>query len=143
MNCESLDSAGGRPRGAGPFVVCKKNYVNASIPKEKTGELSFFESFILMERLTVLNGIIQETTAHVMSSFDRWHARYKVTSVYTREGLPHTYAGGEQIGRILFDLIKVSGSRANTDAFRISAFRGYEKHIRPDPLPRRTPRTIH
>ena len=79
-----------------------------------------------MERLTVLNGIIQETTAHVMSSFDRWHARYKVTSVYTREGLPHTYAGGEQIGRILFDLIRVSGSRANTDAFRISGFRGYE-----------------
>ena len=79
-----------------------------------------------MERLTVLNGIIQETTAHVMSSFDRWHARYKVTSVYTREGLPHAYAGGEQIDRILFDLIRVSGSRANTDAFRISGFRGYE-----------------
>ena len=79
-----------------------------------------------MERLTVLNGIMDGTTAHVMSSFDRWHTRYKVTSVYTREGLPHAYAGGEQIDRILFDLIRVSGSRANTDAFRISGFRGYE-----------------
>ena len=78
-----------------------------------------------MERLTVWNAIIQETTAHVMSSFDRWHARYKVTSVYTREGLHYINAGGEQIGRILFDLIRVSGSRAKTDAFRIAAFRGY------------------
>ena len=77
-----FDSAGGRPRGAGPFVVCKKNYVNASIPKEKTGELSFFESFTLMKRLTVLSVIIQETTAHVMSSFDPWHARSRVISVY-------------------------------------------------------------
>ena len=51
-----------------------KNYVNASIPKEKTGALSFFESFILMQRLTVLSVIIHETTAHVMSSFDPLHA---------------------------------------------------------------------
>ena len=50
------------------------NYVNASIPKEKTGALSFFESFILMQRLTVLSVIIHETTAHVMSSFDPLHA---------------------------------------------------------------------
>ena len=50
------------------------NYVNASIPKEKTGVLSFFESFILMQRLTVLSVIIHETTAHVMSSFDPLHA---------------------------------------------------------------------
>ena len=79
-----------------------------------------------MQWLTVLSVIIHETTAHVMSSFDRWHAHHKVISVYTREGLPHTYAGREQIGRIPFELIRVSGSRANTDAFRISAFRGYE-----------------
>ena len=51
-----------------------QNYVNASIPKEKTGALSFFESFILMQRLTVLSVIIHETTAHVMSSFDPLHA---------------------------------------------------------------------
>ena len=51
-----------------------ENYVNASIPKEKTGALSFFESFILMQRLTVLSVIIHETTAHVMSSFDPLHA---------------------------------------------------------------------
>ena len=51
-----------------------KNYVNASIPKEKTGALSFFESFILMQRLTVLSVLIHETTAHVMSSFDPLHA---------------------------------------------------------------------
>jgi hypothetical protein len=60
----------------------RRNYVNASIPKEKTGALSFFESFILMQRLTVLSVIIHETTAHVMSSFDPWHAHSKVTSVY-------------------------------------------------------------
>ena len=35
------------------ILKISKNYVNASIPKEKTGVLSFFESFILMERLTV------------------------------------------------------------------------------------------
>ena len=56
------------------FVNSEKNYVNASIPKEKTGALSFFESFILMQRLTVLSVIIHETTAHVMSSFDPLHA---------------------------------------------------------------------
>ena len=68
-----LQIFGGLVLGCIKTKFCK-NYVNASIPKEKTGALSFFESFILMQRLTVLSVIIHETTAHVMSSFDPLHA---------------------------------------------------------------------
>ena len=56
------------------FGAKSGNYVNASIPKEKTGALSFLKVLFLMQRLTVLNVIIHETTAHVMSSFDPLHA---------------------------------------------------------------------
>ena len=54
----------------------RKPLITLMLPsqKKKTGALPFFESFILMQRLTVLSVIIHETTAHVMSSFDPLHA---------------------------------------------------------------------
>ena len=56
--------------------LMRKPLITLMLPsqKKKTGALPFFESFILMQRLTVLSVIIHETTAHVMSSFDPLHA---------------------------------------------------------------------
>ena len=42
--------------------------------KKKLGHYLFLKVLFLMQRLTVLNVIIHETTAHVMSSFDPLHA---------------------------------------------------------------------